>query len=221
MNTNHETQAKVQWSLSGLLIPAMVLLILVTFNYLRPDVAEESSLTNLGYVAQQETGQVGHFELVNQHGEFVDEFLFAGKWSLVFFGFTHCPDFCPTTLSILAQLESKMQGNAPQMILISVDPERDTPMKLRDYTAAFSPNIIALTGSIDEIQNLSTMLHVVFSRQPNDPAENLPGYSQIAYQVDHSVNVALIDPNGTFVGDFKVPHRVPEMSVALAQLMSP
>ena len=221
MNTKQKTQDKVQWSLSGLLIPAIVLLILVTFNYLRPEVAQESSLTEQGYVPQQETGQVGHFELVNQYGEFVDESIFMDKWSLVFFGFTHCPDFCPTTLSVLAQLESKMQENAPQIVLVSVDPERDTPVKLAAYAGAFSPNIVALTGTVDEIQNLSTMLHAVFRRQPNDTGDHLPGDSETAYQVDHTVNVALIDPIGTFIGDFKVPHRVPEMSVALAQLMSP
>jgi protein SCO1/2 len=221
MNTNQETQGKVQWSLSGLLIPAIVLLILVTFNYLRPDVAQESSLEGLGYVPQLETSQVGHFELLNQHGVFVDESLFMDKWSLVFFGFTHCPDFCPTTLSVLVQLESKMQENAPQIILVSVDPERDTPEKLGAYAGAFSPNIVTLTGTVDEIQNLSTMLHAVFSRQPNDTGNDLLNDSEITYQVDHTVNVALIDPNGTFIGDFKVPHRVPEMSIALAQLMSP
>lgn len=217
---NSQQKRQVKWSLSGFIIPVIVVLILVAFNFLRSDLSLESSLLELGYVPQQEPTQVVHFELLNQHGEPVDESLFTGKWSLVFFGFTHCPDFCPTTLGILARLESKMQGNAPQVVLVSVDPQRDTPKKLGAYAAAFSPSIRTLTGSPGEIQNLATALHAVFRRAPNAEGDNFIDDSEFTYQVDHSINVALIDPNGIFIGDFKVPHQVQQMSVALTQLMS-
>lgn len=97
----------------------------------------------------------GDFTLVNQDGRTVDQTLLNGKWSLVFFGFTYCPDYCPTTLATLAAVEKELGDAAKdlQVVFISVDPARDTPQALKDYLSSdgFPPGVIGLTGTPDQV----------------------------------------------------------------------
>ena len=209
------------------LLPVLVIATLGAANYLRPKAPDIDVLIESGYVPQLKPAKIKHFELINQRREMIDESVFIGQWSLAFFGFTHCPDFCPTTLSVLATLEQIMQVATPQLVLITVDPERDSTEHLGQYVAAFSPNILALTGEPQQIRKLADMLHTVYQRQSIPPGietgiehGNKPGEDAAIYQIDHSVNVALIDPEGNFAGHFSVPHRAREMSLALTQLMS-
>ena len=99
------------------------------------------------------------FSLLNQHGDPVDREFFEGQWDLVFFGFTNCPDICPTTLQLLVRardtLESAASQPLPRIVLGSVDPERDTPEVLARYTAAFGDGIVGLTGDLSEIETLT------------------------------------------------------------------
>ena len=129
----------------------------------------------------------------------------AGRWTLVFFGFTHCPDICPTTLSELAQSEKRWiealpEDRRPRILLVSVDPERDTPQRTGEYAGFFTPHALAATGSVDALEAFGKSLLLVFAKAP------LPGADPDAYTMDHSSQVVLIDPDGRFAG-FIRPQR--------------
>jgi protein SCO1/2 len=146
---------------------------------------------------------VPEFSLVNQNGEPVDQAVFEGQWDLVFFGFTHCPDVCPTTLQVLAAAKQALADDGreslPRIVLVSVDPERDTPDILGRYVDYFGPGNLGLTGSLEEIRKLTGGLGIFFEKAPGD-GEN--------YSVDHSAAVLVIDPDGGFHALFSGPHVV-------------
>lgn len=143
------------------------------------------------------------FSLLNQHGEPVDQSVFEGQWDLVFFGFTHCPDICPTTLQVLAAAKKALaeQGHetVPRIVLVSVDPERDSPEVLGQYIDYFGDGNLGLTGSLEEIRKLTGGLGIFFEKQAGD-GEN--------YSVDHSAAVLVIDPDGGFHSVFSGQHVV-------------
>ena len=143
------------------------------------------------------------FELLDQDGTPIDETVFQGQWDLVFFGFTHCPDICPTTLQVLAAANSELREQGvsplPRIVLVSVDPERDTPEILARYVAYFGEGNLGITGPLEEIRALTTELGIYFEKQACD-GDN--------YLVDHSAAVLLVDPDGRFAGLFSGPHVV-------------
>jgi protein SCO1/2 len=144
------------------------------------------------------------FMLLDHRGQKVDRSIFEDRWDLVFFGFPHCPDICPTTLQLLARardsLEESGQRPLPRIVLVSVDPERDTPEALARYTAAFGDDIIGLTGDTTEIEKLTRALGIYFAK--TEPAEDG------SYSVDHSAVVLVINPEGRFRALFTGQHQV-------------
>ena len=146
---------------------------------------------------------VPEFNLVDQHGAPIDETVFRGQWDLVFFGFTHCPDICPTTLQVLAtartELEKRGQSPLPRIVLVSVDPERDTPEILGQYVDYFGEGNLGITGTLEEITKLTSGLGIYFQKQESDDDN---------YGVDHSAAVLAIDPDGGFHALFGSPHVV-------------
>ena len=141
------------------------------------------------------------FQLLDPLGNTVSRETFLDQWSLVFFGFTHCPDICPLTLQTLAAAQRELaaagQQPLPQIVLISVDPERDTPQLIGQYVAHFGDGNLGVTGSLDELQKLTSALGIYFQKQPGDGD---------SYAVDHSAAVLLINPNGEFHALFSGPH---------------
>jgi protein SCO1/2 len=146
---------------------------------------------------------VPEFDLVDQHGTAIDETVFQGQWDLVFFGFTHCPDICPMTLQILAAARSELEQNGqsplPRIVLVSVDPERDTPEILAQYVDYFGEGNLGITGTLEEITKLTSGLGIYFQKQESDDDN---------YGVDHSAAVLAIDPDGGFHALFSSPHLV-------------
>jgi protein SCO1/2 len=129
---------------------------------------------------------------------------FKGKWSLIFFGYTHCPDVCPTTLTVLKGVKQKLGAHAQetantQYVFISVDRERDVPEILSNYVNYFDPEFIGVTGEQVEIEKLTRQLGVVYMRIPDPNNAN-------SYLVDHSASVMLIDPLGRMIALFSAPH---------------
>ena len=144
------------------------------------------------------------FSLTDHTGTERDRSVLEGQWNLVFFGFTHCPDICPTTLATLSSARKELaQANAagtlPRIVLVSVDPERDTPEKLAEYIGYFGEGNLALTGPEASIRELTEPLFVYFNRVPLENG---------SYTVDHSSVVLLIDPEGRFHSLFSGPHNV-------------
>ena len=134
----------------------------------------------------------GPFALTDQNGVKQTQSLLRGKWSLVFFGYTFCPDVCPVTLSNLgaALVEMGPEASRVRVVFITVDPERDTPAQLKTYlsSASFPPGTIGLTGTTAQVASVAHAYHVYFRK-----AGNGPGYS-----VDHTSVVYLMNPQGQF-----------------------
>ena len=143
------------------------------------------------------------FSLLDQAGSAVTRDSFRDRWDLVFFGFTHCPDICPTTLQILAvarnELEAAGQEPLPRIVLISVDPERDTPELIGEYVDYFGDGNLGITGSLDELRKLTSKLGIYFEKQAGESDD---------YAVDHSAAVLLINPDGEFHALFSGPHSI-------------
>lgn len=156
-----------------------------------------------GQAPQQSTGRAligGPFTLTDHTGRRVTEKDFAGKPMLVFFGFTHCPDICPSGLQVLAAALDQLGPKAEQLsaVFITLDPERDTPEVMREYVKSFGPHIMGLTGTADEAAAAAKAYRVYAKKTPPDEAGN--------YSVDHSSFMYLMDAKGEFVKHF--PHTV-------------
>ena len=141
------------------------------------------------------TGQAqvgGPFQLVDQEGRPVDESLLQRKWSLVFFGFTYCPDFCPTTLAALEATKQRLGDKAKdlQIVFISVDPERDTPQALKDYLSSdgFPEGVIGLTGTPEQVRAAADAYRAYYQKVGEGEG----------YTMNHSLTVYLMGPDGTF-----------------------
>jgi protein SCO1/2 len=173
--------------------------------------------TEPGYQIAQllpEPKSIPDFDLINHYEKPINSGLWQGHWSLVFFGFTSCPDICPMELQKLSRLLNRAAGDAAlQIVFVSVDPERDTPPKLREYTHFFHPDIIALSGSNAELARFANFFGAAYDRSViidkklfNVPAGiNMPEGSGDVYQVNHSTRVFLVNPNGAYNGSFSPP----------------
>jgi protein SCO1/2 len=142
-------------------------------------------------VALQSPRVADDFTLMTSHGELKSLSDFRGQYVVLYFGYTFCPDVCPTTMNDLKGMaaalgETRMQD--VQVILISVDPERDTPEQLATYTEYFYPSFLGMTGTVAEIQAVASQFGIFFERQP--------GSDNTAYLVDHTSAVTVIDPEG-------------------------
>lgn len=135
----------------------------------------------------------GPFRLVDQHGRPRSDRDFRGRWMLVYFGYTYCPDVCPTTLQEItdALRDLGARGGEVVPVFITLDPERDRPATLRKYLAAFSPRFVGLTGSAQQIGSVARAYHVYYAKHP------LPGGG---YSVDHASTIYLMSPDGGFAG---------------------
>ena len=134
----------------------------------------------------------GDFTLVNQDGRTVDQTLLNGKWSLVFFGFTYCPEFCPTTLAELAAVQQQLGDKAKdlQIVFISIDPQRDTPRQLKDYLSSdgFPKGTIGLTGTPEQVAQAAKAYRAFYQKVGEGEA----------YTMNHSLTVYLMGPDGRF-----------------------
>ncbi|KAL9064732.1 MAG: hypothetical protein Q9157_007727 [Trypethelium eluteriae] len=137
----------------------------------------------------------GEFELVDQDGRRFTSEDMTGKYALIYFGFTHCPDICPEELDKMAGMIDRVKqraGNVLRPIVISCDPARDTPAVMKKYLDEFHPDMIGLTGTWDQIKATCKAYRVYFSTPPDVK----PGQD---YLVDHSIYFYLMDPDGDFV----------------------
>ena len=147
----------------------------------------------------------GPFELVDGDGKTVTDQQFRGKWMLVYFGYTHCPDACPTALQDMATaldlLGDKKRDVA--LVFITVDPERDTPAVMKDYAGPFEAPIAALSGSLDAVARAARAYRVYYAKHPNKDG---------GYDMDHSSIIYLMDKQGRFAANFT--HETPPGQIA-------
>jgi protein SCO1 len=149
----------------------------------------------------------GPFALVDQNSKPVTDKDFLGKPLLVFFGYTHCPDVCPTTLFEISEVMRVLgpeQASRVNTAFITIDPERDTPAVLKDYLSSFEPNVHGLSGDNAAIAKVADEYGIYRRKVPREGGD---------YLMDHSVEVYLMDKNGKFVSPFNLKRR-PEAAAA-------
>ena len=148
----------------------------------------------------------GPFQLVDQDGKAVTDKSLPGKPTLIFFGFTHCPDVCPTALFEISEILRVMGKDASRVnaFFVSVDPDRDTPAIMKDYIASFDPNLKALTGNPEAVAKIVSAYRVYAKKVPLKDGD---------YTMDHTALIYLMDRNGRFVAPFNIK-RTPEAAAA-------
>jgi protein SCO1/2 len=151
------------------------------------------------------------FGLTDQSGAAFGNAELAGRPSLMFFGFTHCPDVCPTTLALMAQLHREAPLSGIRLVFVTVDPKRDDVAAMKQYVNAFGDGITGLTGTEAALAPLLSDLGVVHAMQP------LAGDD---YSVDHSANIYYLDGRGEFAAVFTPPFDYPGMRTDLAKLLT-
>lgn len=156
----------------------------------------------------------GPFNLLDGDGKPVTSKTFAGKYMLVYFGFTYCPDVCPTTLNQVADAMDRLGPKADRVVpvFITVDPKRDPPAVVKDFAAAFSPRLVGLTGSAEELAKAARAYRVYF-------AERRTGAGPNDYTMDHSSILYLMGPDGIFVAPIRAEATGEQMAADLTRLM--
>jgi protein SCO1/2 len=154
----------------------------------------------------------GPFSLVGGDGKPVTDRDFRGRYMLIFFGFTHCPDICPAELQVVAQALEQLGDKAKKVvpIVITLDPERDTPEAMANYVKSFGPNFVGLTGSPEAIAAAAKAYRVAYSKVENKESAG-------DYSVDHSALVYLMDPEGRYVTHFSYGLSADQMAEKLGK----
>jgi cytochrome oxidase Cu insertion factor (SCO1/SenC/PrrC family) len=157
----------------------------------------------------------GPFSLTDQSGKTRTDAEFRGQWMLVYFGFTHCPDICPTGLLSITQALDALGPTAKNLtpIFISLDPARDTPDALKPYLANFSPRLIGLTGSAKAVEAAAYAYKVYYSKQ------SMPN-SELGYVINHSGFMYLMGPDGRYVAHFNHDIASAELAKNIAAAMA-
>ncbi len=165
--------------------------------------------------------RLAHFALTDQDGREMTEASLRGQWTFAAIGYTTCPDVCPMTMATFVALQRQLGaaagGQGPQFLLISVDPERDTPERLAQYVRHFHPGFLGATGSTEVLRALTRDLGGLYARV-DDPK------SALGYTMDHSASIYLIDPDGRLAAIFSTPHDTTMMArdfAALARVAVP
>lgn len=193
---------------------ALVIGLTVSKVLYRGGESNQAEQLDAGLVMLQQVRQLPPVGLLDQHGEQRQLDQLKGKWSLVFFGYTFCPDICPTTLADLRLIRSQLPQatrEQVQVVLISVDPQRDTPEQLKQYLGYFDPQFVGLTGTPEAIQASANALGV-----PYVPGDS----SKPDYTVDHGGNLALIDPAGVQRGFIRAPLRNDKLVAVLPGIIA-
>lgn len=156
----------------------------------------------------------GPFTLVNHHGETVTEQDFRGRYMLLYFGFTFCPDICPTELGVMAAAVNALGEKGEQVtpVLITIDPERDTPDVLARYVALFHPRLVGLTGTAEQMDAAARAWHVYYGRVEDESVSE-------AYTMDHSSIVFLMGPDGEYLKLFRPQTPPDEMAREIAKFL--
>ena len=170
-----------------------------------PRILSDRDLRNNGAIVFEKPRIFGDISLTDHNGKPFDNGRLKGKWSILLFGFTYCPDICPTALSKLNKMVEPLtdeERDNLQIVMISVDPERDTQQVLSDYVPYFNEAFTGVTGNPHFIRKLAAELNIAYNRVELDDGD---------YTVDHSAQLVLINPYGHYHGFFRHPQDATEM----------
>jgi cytochrome oxidase Cu insertion factor (SCO1/SenC/PrrC family) len=154
------------------------------------------------------------YSLTDQNGQPVTQATYRGRWMLVFFGFTHCPDVCPMSMSYAADFLKSLGPDSKklQVAFVTIDPERDTPAALKDYLANFDPRIVGLAGTPAQIAAAAKAFNVFYAKRPLEDLND--------YMMDHSTAFYLVNPAGKLLRAFALQRGADEMTADLRETMS-
>lgn len=200
-NVQHTSEQKRGIYLTVIVMVLFMLAVLAGFvNKMgQPRVITDSELRANGAIKLERPRILDDFQLIADSGNSFHTSQLAGRWTLVFFGFTHCPDVCPTTLATLNSFYQTLDEDTRKdtdVLLVSVDPQRDKPEKLHDYVRYFNPEFTGVTGEFLNLKRFANQLNVPFNKVPLEDG---------SYTVDHGSQVVLINPRGHYHGFFKAP----------------
>ena len=158
--------------------------------------------------------KISGIQLESTHGKTLDDRFLLGRWTLVFFGFTSCPDFCPMELQKLGRVLRMFDKPDLQVLFVSVDPERDTNEKLKAYVEFFHPAIVGARGTNNEIARFAQLFGAAYDRSfildkklhEISAGKDMPADAGDLYQVNHSLRIFIVNPRGGYVGSFAPPH---------------
>ena len=186
-------------------------------------------LREAGALVYEEPVALDPFSLLDQRGNAFTQDKLVGKWSLIFFGFTSCPDICPLTLTELSQfyqqLKAATPGDETQVIMVSVDPQRDTTEKMAEYMSSFHEDFVGLKGPYEDVAALARQLFIAHEPPPAAQISNDPHAGHIMsaptdYEIDHSGNILIINPEGRYHGFFDVAIQDRELTLAYQSIRS-
>lgn len=201
------TPAGVRYTIAGVLVFILIIVAGFVYRVQQPRVMTDSEMQANGLYLMDTPRDLGGFSLVDHHGEPFTPGRLEGEWTLMFFGFTNCPDICPTTMAFLDRFVGQLEGTEAEdteVVMISVDPARDSVEQLASYVPYFNEEFTGVTGDFLDLFRFATNL--------NTPFRKVPGQGD-DYVVDHSANVVLINPRGDYHGFFKAPLDMGKMKV--------
>ncbi len=193
---------------------AIVLAVLVVSITRTPQLSEEE-LAERGVFLLPKPRELPDFGLTDHTGAAFARAQLEGGWTFMFFGFTHCPDICPTSMAVLGQVERALHKTNPQVanpfrgVLVTVDPERDTAEVLGQYATAFSPRFLGVMGTREETAKLATAVNVAFAKVPDGKG---------GYTMDHTGHIVIFNPYGHFHGFIKLPHQAETIRLTYSTL---
>lgn len=196
------------WSWSILLVAIFAFAIGVLLRGYQEDVQDTFETEAATILESPRT--ISKFELIDNHGNaFTNENL-KDKWTFMFFGYTSCPGICPTILKELVKVYEKLhvdEGNEKiQVVMVSIDPERDSVERMNNYVTAFNPSFIGLKGTSDQIKSMTKELGIVYLKVVADEAD-----TDMSFEIDHSGALLLFNPKGELHALFSMPHDSEEI----------
>ena len=198
----------------GLIILVVIAAYSLTINL--PTFISKTPVLETGKALAQPMELVA-FDLVDHTGKPFQYKDLKEEWSLIFFGYSKCPDVCPTTVFKLTEIyrildEDNAVEQQPQVVFVSIDPERDKPEILKEYLTSFNPKFIGVTGTLDEIKKLTTKLSVYFQKIGDDEENYL-------YEMNHTAGLFLTNPDGKLVASFKPTATPKELSLDVKKIL--
>lgn len=205
----------------------VVLVLGLTYNRITgggPERLSAEELRELGALVYEQPVTLQPFSLQDHRGQEFSQDDLLGGWTLIFFGFTSCPDICPLTLTELNQfyqaLPTDTYGSDTRVVMVSVDPERDTTQKLAEYMSSFHPDFVGVNGPYADVASLARQLFIAHSPPPSQTAGqdahagHAAGQAQEDYLIDHSGNILIINPEGQYYGFFEPAIQDRELTLA-------
>lgn len=204
-------------SKTGLTVGLLLAFVAIVFSLQFIRFSESEALTpeilqNFNTVLMKEPRILQPVALVDQNNQEFKVSDFSGNWSLINFGYTHCPDVCPTNLLTLSKVRANLlsaEKPVPDIYLATVDPDRDSPDHMKSYLEFFDPGLRGLWATVPQMSDFARQLNNLFYKATDTGA----------YTVDHSDNIAILNKSGEFVGIFRPPHRIDDIVYVMSALM--